>query len=79
MSSFEEVINYTNSSLIKRVWYSKPDADLLIEFTNGRSYMYYNVPESVVKDFIKSECSWEKSLGKFYNANIRDRYESMAY
>lgn len=42
---------------------------LRIVFTSGLSYNYYEVPKDVFNLFLASE-----SKGKFFHANIKDKY-----
>ncbi len=69
MSDYEVVIDYTNSSVVKTVWYSKENQNLLVELQDGYAYTYWNVPDTVVEKF-----KWATSLGEFYNEFIKDEY-----
>ena len=55
-SSFISHVNYQNGTLI-------------LEFTTGAKYSYYNVPESLYKEMLSAP-SW----GKFYHERIKDQY-----
>ena len=45
---------------------------LYIRLRSGRQYRYYGVPYALYKSFLNS-----KSLGKFYNSNIKGQFSSM--
>ena len=48
-------------------------ASLRIDFQNGRSCRYYDVPIAVYKDFLAAE-----SAGKYFNQYIKGKYPSSA-
>lgn len=58
---------FIKSSLITSVSYK--NFKLLINFSNGHSYLYYNVPYEVYDELIKTD-----SAGKFYNQNIKGKF-----
>lgn len=74
--SYEVVIDYTKSNVIKSVWYHGGQQELLVEFVGGKSYTYDHVPADVVRGFIEAE---GRSLGQFFNDNIRDKFNSRLY
>ena len=74
--SYEAVIECATSSVIKTVWYHGGQNELLIEFESGKSYTYDHVPAEVVRRFIRSE---GHSLGKFFNDEIRGKFNSRLY
>lgn len=74
MSGFEEVINYTSDKLVKTVWYSKRDRDMIVDLYNGECYIFYNVPPEEVENFKRF-----KPLEEFYNDYIVDDYDSSPY
>ena len=53
------------SSAIKSLAVSPANNQAVVEFTNGKSYIYNNVSEDSILDVIYGEI---KSLGKFVNA-----------
>ncbi len=63
------ISKFLKSSLIYSVSYE--NYKLLVNFTNGTSYVYYNVPYQVYEELINSD-----SPGKFYNTRIRGRFSS---
>lgn len=58
-----------SSSNISAVGYDADDQTLEIEFTNGGVYQYANVPGGEYDGFIASD-----SKGKYFHANIKNRY-----
>ena len=57
------------SSVIASVGYS-PDENLLqVEFTTGRVYTYHRVPPHVHAALLAA-----RSIGRYFNTRIRDRY-----
>lgn len=54
------------SSCISGFTYFKDKKILRVEFTHGGTYDYGDIPESVVKRWMKSS-----SFGKFYNKEIK--------
>ena len=59
-----------NSSLVRGFGYIAHSQKLTVSLTSNRSYIYHNVPASVVEEFAKAE-----SAGKFFNQNIRNKYD----
>ena len=59
------------SSLIAHYSYSYLDRTLKIEFKNGSTFEYINVPREVFSAFESAS-----SLGSFYNKNIKSVYSS---
>ena len=57
------------SSVIRSFAYRPDAAELLIEFTTGRRYLYSGVPEEEVT---RLRSSFAK--GVYFNRRIRDRY-----
>lgn len=51
--------------------YAHDENTLQVGFKSGNHYVYRGVPTSLAINFINSE-SW----GKFFNENIRDKYEA---
>ena len=58
-----------NSSAILSVGYDAHGMILEIEITGGAIYQYFDVPEGVFREFMGAE-----SLGRYYNANIKNSY-----
>ena len=58
---------FIRSSLIESVGYK--DFKLLINFKNGTSYLYYDVPYEIYSELL--HCT---SPGKVYNSLIKSRY-----
>ncbi len=59
---------HTNSSVISSIAYTA--SDLIINFRNGYSYIYYDVSPTVFERMRLSDSS-----GRFYNDNIRGFYD----
>lgn len=57
------------SSIISSVGYDKERMILEIEFSDGSIYHYFNVPENIFQEFIKST-----SYGKYFFSNIKGAY-----
>jgi hypothetical protein len=57
------------STVIRRFDYSADRRELLIDFQTGRRYVYFDVPPEAVDAFASAS-----SRGRYFNANIRDRY-----
>jgi hypothetical protein len=60
---------FMESSAVSFIHYDEAAAELHVEFTNGRAYVYYGVPQRIYKDLLKAP-----SAGAAFNATIRDRY-----
>lgn len=58
-----------SSSNIASVGYEPTTSTLQIEFHNGSTYEYYDVPEGTYADLIGAS-----SIGSFFHANIRNTY-----
>jgi hypothetical protein len=57
------------STAIRDIEYRRSSRELLVTFTTGRKYIYWNVPAETYWDFRNAE-----SRGRYFNLNIRDRY-----
>lgn len=57
------------SSNILSIGYDQPTMTLEVEFLNGRIYQYYNVPENMYDEIMKTP-----SKGRFLHAYIRNAY-----
>lgn len=62
-------INIKESSNIKGASYNAMAQVLDITFKNGRTYEYFDVPQSLVDEFIAADSS-----GKFFFARIKSNY-----
>jgi hypothetical protein len=60
------------STAIAAVGYSKRRHILEIEFVNGATYRYLDVPPSVYRDLMSAE-----SKTRFYDLNIKRKYRSV--
>lgn len=63
-------IETPKSSSIARFCYDAANQVLVIQFTHGRVYNYYDVPETVFKEMISAS-----SKGRFFLENIREEYD----
>ena len=57
------------STVIRRFDYSPQRRELFVEFVTGRRYVYRDVPE---EEAAAMRAAFAK--GRYFNANIRDRY-----
>lgn len=57
------------SSVITSVGYDAHTSTMDVEFTTGRIYRYRKVPSAIHASLISAE-----SIGRYFNAKIRDRY-----
>lgn len=62
-------IKIENSSTIVEVEYHKEEKNLDVTFKTNKTYRYSEVEEEVFKELIAAE-----SLGKYLNANIKNKY-----
>jgi len=58
-----------NSTRVKKIYYIKEEETLGVEFTDGRTYEYDDVPWGIYTDF-----AYAKSPGKFFDSKIRGKY-----
>ena len=58
-----------DSTAIAAVTYEEQNRTLDVEFREGETYGYFNVPEFVYQDLLKAE-----SAGAFWNS-VKDQYE----
>lgn len=63
------VENENKSSAIKNVTYNAHTRALKVQFIGGQLYEYQNVPVEVYDEFCQAE-----SLGKFFNENIKTKF-----
>ena len=66
MSKFSKAVN---SSCIRAVTYDRIERELIVEFTHGGEYTYWEVPEVLVEELLRAD-----SAGRFYNENIRGQF-----
>lgn len=60
-----------SSSNIASIGYDASSKTLEVEFNNGRTYEYYNVPASEYSALMSAS-----SHGKYFSANIKDNYRA---
>ena len=58
------------SSVIKNVWYKPSLNSLVVDYNNGSSYEYLDVPYFVFEGFRSAE-----SKGRFINRHVKARFE----
>lgn len=61
-------VSVEGSTAIRSFIFHKEDGRLEIEFCSGHTYDYPGIPESVVRNWMKSE-----SKGKFFHKEIKSR------
>jgi hypothetical protein len=57
------------SAAISAIDYDSERGKLLVRFVSGEAYVYVGVPGEVCRSFAEAE-----SKGRFFQAQIRDRY-----
>ena len=57
------------STVIRRFVYDETEADLWVEFTTGRRYVYFSVPREIADAFRAAF-----ARGVYFNTRIRDRF-----
>jgi hypothetical protein len=57
------------SAAIQEIDYDAERAKLLVRFVSGERYVYVGVPGEVHRSFVEAD-----SKGRFFQAEIRDRY-----
>lgn len=60
---------YVESSNIEAVGYDEDSSTLQVEFKNGGTYQYFDVPERVFEELRDAD-----SVGKYLAANIKGVY-----
>ena len=55
--------------LIAAIGYDKAEQEMDVEFTNGITYRYFNIPNKVYKELMKAPC-----LHRYMNLNIKSVY-----
>jgi len=64
-------MTYVQSSALERVSYDERAHTLRATFrASGRTYIYHGVPQEIYDGLIFAD-----SLGAYFNAHIRDRYD----
>lgn len=58
-----------DSTAIREIDYDAGRAKLLVRFVSGQLYVYVGVPGEVHRSFVRAP-----SKGRFFQAEIRDRY-----
>ena len=58
-----------SSTVIRGAWYQPHRRQLDLLFTSGRRYRYSEVPLGIARRFVDAP-----SKGRFYNAEIRNRF-----
>lgn len=58
------------SSNLKRIGYDGPTKTLFVEFTDGNAYKYSKVPQEKYNALFSAA-----SVGKFFTAEIRSKYQ----
>ncbi len=58
------------SSHIISIGYDETTQTLEVEFTNEKTFQYFNVPKTVYDNFINSE-----SKGRFFRLSIKSNFE----
>ena len=57
------------STVIRRIDYRPDEAELLVTFTSGSRYVYYEVPPEAHEAFVHAP-----SKGEYFSRRVRDRY-----
>ena len=65
-----KIVKKLESSLLKKMNYNKKSKELILTFKNDVNYLYENVEEELIKDFLKAE-----SFGRFFLKNIKGKYD----
>ena len=61
---------FRSSEAVEDISYDETSQRMRVTFTTGRVYDYLDVPIEEYEAFAAAE-----SLGRYFNANIRDKYE----
>lgn len=62
-------VSNLNSTSIQKFEYQSNLKMLIITFNTGKTYAYHGVSMTIFEDFTRAQ-----SKGKFFSANIRDKY-----
>jgi hypothetical protein len=60
---------YVDSTAIRQIEYDELSQELIIAFSNGRTYKYVDVPRETYVEFVDAD-----SHGEFFNAYIKDHF-----
>lgn len=63
-------IDITRSSMIKALDYNEASQELIVTFTGGGQYKYFDVPKSEFEKLLTGD----SSIGKYFAANIKNKY-----
>jgi lysyl-tRNA synthetase class 2 len=66
-----KIVRFKESSFIKNLSWHQDSGSLFVAFNSGTTWVYYDVPESIVQDLLKAS-----STGSYFNKMIRDKYPS---
>lgn len=69
-TEFDVVVDRFKSSNISEIRYDTKRLILAIRFKNGGHYLYYDVPDSVVRGFRRAD-----SKGKYHATKVKGRYK----
>lgn len=61
---------FTDSKTVSGIRYNPKDQIMTVTYVTGKSYNYFNVPESIFELALQAE-----SIGTFLNHNIKGVYE----
>ena len=64
------MIEVTDSTLVESFGYDNTKSDLYLKFVNGTEYVYIGVPAYEFTKMVNAQ-----SRGKFYNDNIKGRFD----
>lgn len=64
------LIDTIRSSMIAQIGYDEASLTLVIKFTNGDMYEYFNVPKETFDALANAD-----SEGKYFIANIKGKFE----
>lgn len=62
----------TDSSMIQEIEYDDDSKILTVTFSKSSKYEYYNVSKEIYEGLINAE-----SIGKYFAANIKGKYERL--
>jgi hypothetical protein len=62
---------FTDSSFLKKVIWDRSNETLIVLFSTGSIWGYYNVPFEIYENLLAAE-----SHGKYFNLNIRNIFEA---
>jgi hypothetical protein len=65
---------YRDSSFINHISWDSDFLNLAVRFASGTVWIYYGVPQEIYKSLITA-----KSVGAYFNKNVRDNYPSERY